>query len=77
MENLEDCLENNTNEYVYFQLDTGASCNVIGIEDLSEILNNANLHLEPTNIILKVFRDGTVEPIGTERIQNDRENKIL
>lgn len=56
--------ENELFEMMKCQLDTGASCNVVGLDWLCDILNNNNPDMHPTSVNLKVFGGSIMEPIG-------------
>ena len=56
-----------------FQLDCGASCNVIRRHDLSD-----TIHIEPTEQILKVYNGATLTPMGVYpgEIQNPANKRV-
>lgn len=56
--------EKNRFEMMKCQLDTGASCNVVGLDWLCDILRNNNPDMSPTTVNLKVFGGNIMEPIG-------------
>lgn len=51
------------------QLDTAASCSVIGIKNLSEMLDDTKPRLAKTPRIIKAFGNGTVIPLGRFTLQ--------
>lgn len=64
---------NNTTCKKKCQLDTGATCNIIGKKDLSEIIENPTI--KSTNTILKTL-DGThIKPVGTVQLILENKNK--
>ena len=46
------------------QLDAGATCNVTGIDDLSNIYQDGNPPVQPSKVNLKLFDGSIIKPVG-------------
>lgn len=55
---------NNTRKNVKCELDTGATTNVIGVENLRNILDNENIRLKSTKVRLGAFGGKIITPLG-------------
>lgn len=63
---LQLCIDDTKDDFevIRCQLDTGATCNVIGLHWLCDILMNNNPDIKPTTVNLKVFGGNIMQPIG-------------
>lgn len=58
------------------QLDTGAACNVIGLNSLCNILNNPNPDMVPSQIKLKAYGGKVITPLGEIVLKVRFKNKL-
>jgi hypothetical protein len=59
------------------QMDTGATCNVVGFDNYCQIVENNEPVLSHSSITIKCFGGSTVNPIGEAIINCRRNNKIF
>lgn len=59
------------------QLDTGASCNIIGEKNLLKIINKTKVLLKPCYTILRAFGGTQIKPRGIYALKIRRLNKIF
>lgn len=74
----EICVDNAQNIFVKTEciLDTGASCNVVGIENLRRIFGDRKIIARPSKTPLKSF-GGAIEPVGKAFVECRRKADIF
>jgi hypothetical protein len=66
---------NRTTKIGKCQLDTGATCNVIGLNNLCELMEQNNPAIQPTSVKIWGFGDGITVPLVKAKVECWRNNR--
>jgi Reverse transcriptase (RNA-dependent DNA polymerase) len=72
--------ENKTTKVEKCQLDTGATCSIIGLNNFCELMGHNNPIMEPTKVKIWGFGDGVTVPLGKAKVKcwrDDRHYEII
>lgn len=77
--NIEFCVDEQLQVFknVSCQLDTGAACNVIGLDSLCNILDDPNPNVNPSQIKLKAYGGKIITPLGEITLKVKFKNKLF